>query len=157
MKFPIFEDIFCQSVDKSTHPMLLYADIRQMYVHIVQLCHTRIIFDRTKSTKAQLEQIRFQRPKWRHQHIQSQIEFLAADQQWIVDVSRDHVTLFARSDLWIEGIAARLTRPFLQFGQFVDQKNAGALWFAWQINIDIFPYRKKNFKYRFPTTYRTVS
>lgn len=110
--------------------MLLDAHVRQMNVHIVQLGDAGVIFHGAKTTKAQLEQVRFERTKRCDQHVQTQIEFLAANQQRVVDVPRYHVALFARLNLRIEGIATSISRPFPQFGQFVDEENAGALWFA---------------------------
>lgn len=75
--------------------MLLYANVRQMHVHIVQFRYARIVLNRAEATESQFKLIRLQRPKRRHQHIQTHIELLATNQQRIINIPRNHITLLA--------------------------------------------------------------
>lgn len=67
--------------------MLLHRHIRQMNVHVVELLDAGVVLDSAKATEAQFKKIRFERLERRNKNVQSEIEFLAADQQRIVDIS----------------------------------------------------------------------
>jgi len=70
-----------------TYAMLLHGNIRQMNVHVVELLDAGVVLDSAKATKSQFKKVRLERLERRNKDIQSEIEFLAADQQWIVDIS----------------------------------------------------------------------
>lgn len=127
--------------------MLLHGHVRQVHVHVVQFLDAGVVLDRAEATESQLEQVGFQRSEGRDQRVQSKVELLAPDQQWIIDVPAhlppsQHPRLDKiKQNQCSPGYYVRLLRqirvervlrlagPFLQFAQLVDEEYPGTLRF----------------------------
>lgn len=103
--------------------VLLDTHIGQMYVHVLQLSDTGIVFDGAEATESQLEEIDLQGTKGSDQDVQTEVEFFATNQQRIRYVSGDDITFLAH--LRMEGL--RLPRPLFQLRQLIDQEDSSAL------------------------------
>jgi len=99
----------------ATYIRFLDADVRQVHKHVINLSFVVLLGAKTAETL--LIEISLERIECGHKDEESQVEFLAADQQWIVDVLGNDAGVPV--DLRIEG--ARIVCEFFQFGQLVDQ------------------------------------
>ena len=79
---------------------------------------------KSSPTEAKFEKVNFERPEGGDEDVESHVELLAADEEGIVDVSRDDVGLLHQ--VGVEHRPA-LPRPLLQLRQLVDQEDATAL------------------------------
>eukprot|EP00981_Chlorochromonas_danica_P015428 scaffold12089_cov176-Ochromonas_danica.AAC.6 len=102
--------------------VLLDGDVCQMDEGVVQVSDVRGVLHIAESGEAVHVLISFERSKGSDEHVEAQVELLAADEQRVLDVARDDVGLFQRQ----RGPLA-LGGPLLDLRQLVDDEDALAL------------------------------